>query len=426
MFIDRVNDTARFASLAEPALRTGRMAVLGAEMRKYDALFNIAAVVVGRDGRPVLTSREQLDMRAPAVQSHINAALSGQRSGFSEVVWPWGDVPLVVAEPVGSGGEIVGAVLTVSPTGPLHDITWRSWAVVAAASAALLILGAVIAGPLAGWMLRPVHDLDNAAHALTEGRYGDRAVVVSGPPELRRLARSFNTMADRIATLVGRQRSFVSYASHQLRTPLATLRLCVENLKPAVHRDGIDDYRLVAEEIERLGRMCEALLAYARAEATAGDVADVDTAAVADTRVAVWRPAAEQAGVRLIRASRDGAIARAATQAVDQALDALISNAVKFAGPGSEVVVTASAGLDGWVDIDVVDSGPGMPPDDLAHAAEAFWRRTTDQNVEGWGLGVTIADALVTASGGRLDLMPAVPHGIHARIRLPAASAPRS
>jgi signal transduction histidine kinase len=228
-------------------------------------------------------------------------------------------------------------------------------------------------------------------------------------------------MAGRIATLVERQRSFVSYASHQLRTPLATMRLSLENLGPSVRREGLDDYRMVADEIVRMGRLCDALLAYARAEATADDIHEVDAAAVADERVAVWRQTAELAGVELIRTGADRAAVRAAAQAVDQALDALISNTVKFAGPGATVTVAVEPAGPGEVHIDVVDDGPGMPADDLAKAAQPFWRRSADQNVAGSGLGITIADALATASGGRLELSPVRPHGLRARIALPAA-----
>lgn len=420
MFIDRLNDTARFASLAEPALRTGRTSAIEAELRQYDALFDIGAAVVGRDGRLVITSRSTLDVRQPVVRRRIEMALSGQRAALGEAMWPWEKGPLVVAEPVGRGGEIIGAALTVSPTGALRVVTWRSWALLTGVSVLVLLVGAATAAPMARWMLRPVHDLDDAAHALTDGRFGERAVVASGPPELRRLTASFNAMSDRIATLVERQRSFVSYASHQLRTPLATLRLCVENLRPAVGPDGTADYRMLAEEIERMARICDALLTYARAEATAQDAEEVDAAAVAEARVAMWRPLALQAGVNLVLAGRANARVRAATQMLDQALDALISNAVKFAGSGADVVVRVENGDDAWVDIEVIDTGPGMPVEDLARAAEPFWRRGTDQNIEGSGLGVTIADALVRASGGRFELRPAQPHGVHARVRLPA------
>jgi signal transduction histidine kinase len=420
MYIDRQGDTARFASLADPALRTGRTDLLGAELRQYDGMYHIAAAVVGRDGNLVLTSRDDLDLDQPAVREQIDAALSGQRVGLGQVHWPWGTAPLVVAEPIGQGGDIIGAALTVSPSAALHAGVWRSWGLLAALSVLVLLAGAVAAAPLARWMLRPVRELDAAAGSLAEGRFDDR-VAASGPPELRHLTASFNAMAERISTLVGRQRSFVSYASHQLRTPLATLQLCVENLRPSVNPDGHDDYAMVAEEIERMGAMCDALLTYARAEATADDAEDMDAATVADARVAIWGQAADRAGVRLVRTGEPAAPVRAAALALDQALDALISNAIKFAGRGAQVVVTVARSGEQWVDIDVVDNGPGMPADDLTHAAEPFWRGVRDQNVDGNGLGVTIADALVSASGGRLELRPADPTGLHARVRLPAA-----
>jgi len=429
MFADRQGDTARFASLAEPALRNDQFGALGDELRQYDEMFGIAAVVVGRDGRPVLASRSGIDLTDPRLRAAVDSALSGQRADLAPRVWPWQRDPMVVAEPVGGGGQVTGAALTVSPTGALSGAIWRSWALLAGVSALVLLAGAAAAAPLANWMLRPVQQLDQAAHALAAGRFADRALEGPGPPELRRLTTSFNTMADRVATLVERQRNFVSYASHQLRTPLATLRLWVENLAPSVLPAGREDHRMVAAEIERMGAMCDALLAYARAEATADDITDVDAAEVADARVAIWSQAFRQAGIGLVRAGERRAPVRAAPQALDQALDALLSNAVKFVGRGNRVVVVVDTlaprprATAGWVDIHVIDNGPGLPPADLAQATEPFWRSPGHQHVDGSGLGVTVAEALVTASGGRLDLMPAQPYGLHARVRLPGVPA---
>lgn len=426
MFADRQGDTARFASLAEPALRTGQTGVLRAELRTYDELFGIEAAIVRRDGTLVLASRAGIDEADPLLREPIDEALSGQRTDLAPTVWPWRSEPMVVAEPVGRGGEIIGVALTISPVGTLTAATWRSWALLAGISALVLLAGTAAAAPLANWMLRPVRQLDQAAHALAAGRFADRALAVPGPPELQRLTTSFNAMADRIATLVERQRSFVSYASHQLRTPLATLRLWVENLGPSVQPAGKGDHQMVAGEIERMGSMCDALLAYARAEATADDVTDLDAAEVTDARVAIWSQAAGHAGIRLVRTGVKRAPVRAAPQALDQALDALLSNAVKYVGQGGQVVVLVDSGVrpgpaqPEWVDIHVVDDGPGLPAGELAQAAQPFWRSPTHQPMEGAGLGVTVADALVTASGGQLDLMPAHPHGLHARIRLPA------
>jgi signal transduction histidine kinase len=411
MFIDRTADTARFASLAEPALRTGRVEALAAELRAYDAMFGIATAVVARDGRLAIASRPGLDLAGPTLSAEVQVALSGRRAGGGAVMWPWGDDPLVVAEPVSANGDVTGAVLTISPRGPLNAAIWGHWALFGAAIAAVLLVGLATAQPLVNWVTRPVQDLDDGARALAAGRFGDRITRVTGPPELRNLVATFNVMSERVATLVERQRSFASYASHQLRAPLATLRLRAE-----APSDG-EDHRLLVEEIDHLAGLCDALLAYARAEATAASVEDIDAAAVADARVASWSPAAARAGIRLRRSGQAPAVVRVAASALDQALDALLSNAVRFADPG-EVRVAVSRAEPGWVDIDVTDAGPGLSAEGLTRAAEPFWRGA-DHDVDGSGLGVTIATALISASGGRLDLMPAPPRGLRARIRLP-------
>jgi len=420
MFIDRINDTARFASLAEPALRTGEVEQLENELRQYEQHFGIVAGIVGRDGRVFATSESILDVDDELVKQGIHTALSGHRGGPEQTVWPWSGDALVVSEPIGRGGEVIGAALTVSPTGGLRAAIARSWALLAAIAMFVLLLGWVATLPLARSVLRPIERLDEATHALADGRYSGGPLADSGPPELRRLAESFTVMADRVTTLLGRQSTFVSYASHQLRTPLATLRLCVENLRPSVSPDGVEDYTMLADEIERMARMCDALLSYALAEVAASERHTLDAVAIADARIAVWRPAAEQAGIVLERRGAPTAPVRAANEILDQALDALLSNAIKFAGDGAAVTIDVVRPCPERVEVHVVDTGPGMPPEDLARAAEPFWRRPSHQNIDGSGLGITIAEALIKASGGSLYLGPAQPHGVHARITLPS------
>jgi signal transduction histidine kinase len=423
VYIDRFNDTANFASLAEPALRTGRTEALYRTFDQHDEMFGIAVAVIGPDGRPRFQTRDDLDLSARATRAKIGNALAGKFHSSQETIWPWNTGDIVVVAPISSGGQVSGAIVTVSPSAALRGSSGAQIALLAVVSVVCLLIAVVAARPLTRWMLRPVEYLDDAVHAFAEGRFSDRVRADSGPPELRRLAGSYNRMADRIATLVERQRSFVSYASHQLRTPLGTVRLCVDNIRPALRPHGIEDYELMAEEIDRMGRVCDALLAYARAETTDDTVEDIDAAAIADERVGVWGPLAERSGVNLRRVGLPSAPARAIAEALDQSLDALLSNAVKFAGDGAEIVVAVESDVDGRVAVHVVDNGPGMPPEDLARVREPFYRRTAHQNIDGSGLGVTIADSLITASGGRLDLMGAQPHGVHAKITLPPAEA---
>jgi signal transduction histidine kinase len=430
LFIDQLNDTARFASLAEPALRSGETVTLRAELTRYDSLYGIAAAIVDQDGRIVISSRPGLSLGG-AARSRLRAALSGDRSGIEEVVWPWRRAPLVVAEPVGHGGEVVATAVTIAPTGAVRSRITTRWTELAAAGLAALLGFGLAAIPLTRWVLRPVRELDEVTGELSAGQWQARVPVTTGPAELRRLGEHFNTMAAAMSRVLEQQRSFVSYAGHQLRNPLATLRLRVENLAPHLPPAGERDLELAIDEAGRLGRILDGILALVRAEGGTYRICVVDCGRVARERVTAWRR--DSSGVRIRCRGATHAAALAVQGGVGQILDALIDNATKFAGPDATVTVTVSrphrpADRTGEpvagpvVEIDVVDDGPGLSEADLASATQRFWRSPEHQNVDGTGLGLAIAGALAEASGGVLLLRPARPHGLHARVVLPAAA----
>jgi len=174
------------------------------------------------------------------------------------------------------------------------------------------------------------------------------------------------------------------------------------------------------QETDRLGLILDGLLALARAERGRHRTGIVDAAAICDARVAAWQPLAEQRGITVCRTGPTIALVRSVDTAVDQAVDALVDNALKFAGPGATVVVEVLAGPS-TVDIHVIDDGPGLSDEQRRRASERFWRAPDTQNVDGAGLGLPIASTLVEASGGRLRLLPAYPHGLDAEVSFPAA-----
>jgi signal transduction histidine kinase len=235
---------------------------------------------------------------------------------------------------------------------------------------------------------------------------------------LRRLARSFNAMADNVADALGRQRAFVAQASHQLRNPLTALRIRVDNLADHVDVAGRDEHRETLDEVDRLALILDGLLALASADRGQHGCQVVDAAIVADQRVAAWQPLAERREITLRRTGVARADARSVATAVDQALDALIDNALKFAGPGATVLVDVKLG-DGSVEIDVVDDGPGLSAEERRLAAERFWRAPRAQNVDGAGLGLPIVAVLAEVSGGGLSLLPVSPHGLDAKLTFP-------
>src|SRR5512139_110528 len=133
---------------------------------------------------------------------------------------------LVGAAATGLGAPLVLMLLTRPGGTPLAWWVSLAWFLV------LLVVGAVLAARrLTRWLTTPIEALAGEARAWRDGT-SQRSVPRSGPAELHRLAEAFNELRGRIAVLLERQRAFVSYASHQLRTPLATLRLGVDNLRP--------------------------------------------------------------------------------------------------------------------------------------------------------------------------------------------------
>ncbi len=421
MVVDRLIDANRLASIADPALRTGQGVGLTAELNRYHELYGIEAAVADRDGDLAVVAGDRADFLAARVRRQLTQALAGERGANESVVWPWNRDPLAVAVPVTSGGEVIGAVVTLSPTGRLRSTELRQWALMVSTGLVALAVFVVVAVALARWILRPVAQLDGTAQLVARGALEARVPVDAGPPELRRLARSFNAMADNVVDALGRQRAFVAQASHQLRNPLAALRIRMDLLADHVDSDGRDEHRATLEEADRLGSILDGLLALASADRSQQVSQVVDAAAVADQRVVAWQPLARRRGIELRRTGAVEAPASAVVTGVDQALDALIDNALKFAGSGATVLVDVRAS-DAQVDIHVVDDGPGMSEEDCRRAGQRFWRAPHAQNVAGCGLGLPIAAVLAETSGGGLCLLPNQPKGLDAKLTFPAAA----
>jgi signal transduction histidine kinase len=418
---DRLADATRFASLAGPAMRTGELESLTDELRRYHDLYGIDTMLVDQDQR-VLSVFGRPAPDPQHVGLAIRGALAGRQVGTPGTLWPWQGYPLVVAVPVSDGGAVLGTVLTVSPIGRARRAVVTAWLELGLVGLLAVAACVIAALWLAGWVLRPVTRLDAAAHEIAAGDGGARVQPGLGPPELRRLSASFNEMADAVAEALDRQRSFVAHASHQLRNPLTVLRLRVEDLGGRLTDDDARaDHEIALEETGRLADVLDSLLALARAERGQHRIEVVDAVAVALNRRQAWCPLTERRGIELVTAVPDEPrYARVVATALDQSLDALIDNALKFTPAGGRVEVRV-ASRDGGVEVIVRDTGPGMTEEQCRLATERFWRAPDAQNVDGAGLGLPIVMVLVQASGGRLALAPAAAGGLEARIWFPAA-----
>ncbi|WP_026423533.1 sensor histidine kinase [Actinokineospora inagensis] len=407
--LSRTADLDRFAELA--AIGGDR---LRGEVQAHVDLYGDAVVVVDARRMPVL----QLGMRAeePAVRAALDAALRNQPAEVPPDVRPWSSGPVLFARPVGSGTRVTGAVALRSTVDIAAADVGTSWAVVLAGVLGAALAFVALAFLLARWVLRPGAELERGVRAVGAGSPGAHVSPVMGPPELRGLAGSFNRMSDAVAESAVRQRALVADTSHQLRNPLAALRLRMDSLAGRVAPAAVPAYSSMVAELDRLETLLDSMLTLASADTAATELAarrptvTCDAAVVVADRVDSWLPAADDAKVTIVE-SVAPAVVGCPDSDLGQVLDVLLDNAIKYA-PGGTVHVSVAPGA-----ITVTDNGPGVSEEDLPKLTSRFWRASRD--VSGSGLGLAIADRLVTAYDGQLRITHAEPHGLTVTVVLP-------
>jgi signal transduction histidine kinase len=300
-------------------------------------------------------------------------------------------------------GSVLGTVILVRSTAPLHRQIATLWVFIGTICVVAMIGAALLAFGLARWVNRPLKGLDSAARRLADGDLEIRAKVESGPKELRRLGTTFNTMAGRLEALVHGNRAVIADVSHQLRTPLAALRLRLDLLAADTDPETGHELAGAMDEVARLSRLVDGLLTVARAENVVPVPTAVNVAEVASERVVAWHPVAEDRSIVLVAASAKPVLAWIGEGHLEQILDNLIANALDALSPGHMVRLTTTPTATG-ARITVSDNGPGMSAEDRERA---FLRFNTSSPT-GTGLGLAIVHRLAISNGGaaRLDETP--------------------
>lgn len=321
----------------------------------------------------------------------VRQALTGdEASGSSE-----GD--LVAAIPVlADDGRTVGALRAAEPADVTAKEFRQAWLVMVGLAALAVAVSALVARGLASRLVEPVSDLRDAAVRLGDGDFTSRAAP-SGIDELDEVADALGSTAERLGELVERERAFSSEASHQLRTPLTSLRLAIERELDAPSADPREALASALDDLDRLDATVEHLLLIARG--TNQDNGPLNAGALlnrAANRVERLLTV-EGREVRIEAAPCDGS-SHASAAAIGQALDVLVDNAITH---GGGTVLLGSHDLAGAVVISVTDDGPGI---DDRH--EAFSQST------GNGIGLALARRLVEGEGGRLLLRSTGPRPV--------------
>ena len=282
------------------------------------------------------------------------------------------------------------------------------WLAVRPLVATLLIYLIILAAMV--WMAvrlaRPLKDLAAAAERF-QGRGEAPQVEPRGPQDLQRAVRAFNAMSERVSAMLDEKDRMLGAIGHDLRTPLASLRIRAESVEPAEERQ-----RMIAT-IEEMAAMLEDTLALARSGRAVEEPRIVDVAALADTVVEELRAL----GQDVTMDNGERATAKVQPNLLRRAVRNLIENGVRHGGSARVAVRDRGEALA----IEITDDGPGIPGDELARVEEAFYRVEPSRSREtgGAGLGLTLARATAQAHGGTLELENRAEGGLLARIVLP-------
>jgi signal transduction histidine kinase len=283
------------------------------------------------------------------------------------------------------------------------------------ASGAAALLAAAVAALLARRLTQPLRRLGAAAGELAAGRRPE-PVPREGTLELDELAGAFNGMSERLALAHDAERAVLLSVSHDLRTPLTSIRGYAEGIEDGTIAPA-EAAAVVAREAARLERMVGDLLALARLRQGVLEVRSepVDLAAVAHEAEERLRPAAREAGVE-VRVEGGPAAATADHGRALQVVTNLLDNAIRVSPRGGAVTVAAASG-----ELHVSDRGPGIPEAELPQAFERFHlrARTGNGSPEGAGLGLAIVRELTEAMGGSANVENLDGGGASFTVRLP-------
>ncbi|MCL2227653.1 MAG: ATP-binding protein [Oscillospiraceae bacterium] len=280
----------------------------------------------------------------------------------------------------------------------------------------------IVAVALIVWsLMRRVKLILQAIKSVREGQYSYR-IEISGGDEMALLGDEFNSLTDRLRETDEARRRFVADASHELKTPLASIRLLSDSIlqNEDIERETVKEFiGDIGMEAERLSRTTGKLMTLTRLDSQIVDERiKVDMREVVEATLRMLRPLAESRGLTLTVDLSDNCFVLATDDAMHQVGYNLIENAIKYNKPDGSVAVRLRI-EDGSVVFTVDDRGVGIPEEDLPHVFERFYRvdKARSREAGGSGLGLAIVCDTVREFGGNISASNRVGGGVRLQVR---------
>jgi two-component system OmpR family sensor kinase len=417
----RLEATARATM---PTLRPGiaapetfpRLLAEAAENQEVRILLVDSQNIVRFDSNNAWMREHLQNMRTRVDQDKVQGTFTGPNGG------QWIFVGRTVPAPGGSGRQLV---LFISPR--LQILAWfgnNMLPPMVQAGLIALIPSILLALLISRSISKPLRRVARAAEAIARGETGTRAPV-SGPSEVRALARSFNTMADQVGATHQSQRDFVANVSHELKTPLTSIQGFSQALldgTASTPETTTHAARVIHQEAERMRRMVDDLLVLARFDAGQMTLArdQVELGLLLRGCIEKLTPQAQTAQVTLALDAPEQLVVTGDADRLAQVFANLIDNSVAHTPAGGKVTVAARSMAERAVEVTVTDTGEGIPPGVISRIFERFYQvDRSRKRSRGAGLGLAITKEIVEAHGGTITAESVVGLGSRFTVHLP-------
>ncbi|EGX61023.1 MULTISPECIES: ATP-binding protein [Streptomyces] len=417
--------TDRFENYLSEQQRTSQQQLVALFAADYarDGAWNAQAL---NELAPTVTmtgsEAELLDPAGRKVWSLADADVTAATLAMHREMMGTGDLGAPRSLPITVDGQRVATLQVRVPQGvvPAVDRDFQASVnrLLAAGALGAALVALVVGVYTARRATAPIAELTRAADDLAAGQRDRRAATVPSN-EIGQLATAFNTMADRVEREDELRRAFAADVAHELRTPLAILRSELEAVQDGVRDATPKVIDSLHDETLRLGRLIADLETLASADAAAFTLERTSLSLIALVRDATASLAGRftEAGLTL-RTDLDDVRVDGDEVRLRQIVTNQLTNALKFVPGGGTVTVTLRQ-EDGWAELRVADTGPGIPAEDLPRVFDRFFR-SRDARADGSGIGLAVAAELAAAHGGTLTADSEVGRGTTFTTRLPA------
>ena len=379
--------------------------------------------LIDSSGRELWTVPKSMNGQLMPPRDAVLQSLAGDRSHHM-LRGPAGQAYLTLIFPVAANGAAPRVCQIGMSMADIEARLGKYAALLLGIGTVVVLVGALTSHWLVRRPLRIIDAMNRQAREITARAMHLRLPDSGAGDEFDDLARTLNTMLDRLDDAMRRLTQFTADAAHELRTPLARMRTAAEITLHGEHcqKDQREALSAIVEQSEELGRLVDNLLLLARSGTETAGIADepVDCDALLQETISIYEALADNKGVTMELGRADQGRISGNLQHMRRALGNLIENAIKFTEPGGKVDLSGAADTSVYR-IAVVDTGRGIPQEHLPYIFDRFYRADAARSRPdgGTGLGLSIVKAIVEAHGGTVEAASSVGQGSRFTVTLP-------